>query len=89
MLAIRIPRELALLTERERECLNLLAKGVETRVIAEQLDVSISTVQTHFKRAREKLGLLTSEALASVAARYCYPTDKPLIAPATGHSAKA
>ena len=53
MLAIRIPRELALLTQRERDCLNLLAKGIETRLIAEQLEVSVSTVQTHFKRARE------------------------------------
>jgi DNA-binding CsgD family transcriptional regulator len=80
MLAIQIPRNLASITERERECLELLAKGIETKLIALQLNVSVSTVQTHLKRAREKLGLKTSEALASFAARYCYPTDNPLIA---------
>ncbi len=78
MLAVRIPRNLASITERERECLELLAQGIETRLIAEQLDVSVSTVQTHLKRARKKLGLPTSEALASFAARYCYPSNAPL-----------
>jgi DNA-binding CsgD family transcriptional regulator len=78
MLAVRIPRELALLTQRERECLELLAKGIETRAIANQLDVSASTIHTHLKRTRDKLGLLSSEALISFAARYCYPPDEPL-----------
>lgn len=77
LLGIRIPSQLALVTARERECLELLAKGIETKLIAKQLDVSVSTVQTHLKRIREKLGLPTSEALASFAARYCYPADKP------------
>lgn len=77
VLAIRIPRKLAELTDRERECLELLATGTETRLIAERLDVSISTVHTHLKRAREKLGLPSVESLISFAARYCYPPDKP------------
>ena len=80
MLAMRIPSQMSLLTERERECLEFLAKGIETRLIASQLDVSVSTIQTHFRRAREKLGLQTAEALASFAARYCYPPDRPLVA---------
>ena len=78
MLAMRIPRKLALLTPRERECLEVLAKGIESRLIATQLDVSLSTIHTHLKRAREKLGLKTSESLISFAARYCYPPDEPL-----------
>src|ERR1700731_1437495 len=49
VLGMRIPRNLALLTERERQCLELLARGTETRQIAEQLDVSISTVHTHMR----------------------------------------
>jgi DNA-binding CsgD family transcriptional regulator len=83
VLGIGIPRSLALLTAREIECLGLVAKGIETRLIAAQLDVSVSTIQTHLKRAREKLGLLTSEALASFAARYCYPLDAPLVSRAS------
>jgi DNA-binding CsgD family transcriptional regulator len=77
-LGIRLPRNLVLLTERERECLEFLSRGVATRQIAAQLDVSASTVQTHMKRAREKLGLRSVEALISYAAKYCHPSDELL-----------
>lgn len=78
MLGMRVPIELALLTARERACLELLSQGTETKSIAEQLDISLSTVHTHLKRAREKLQLPNAETLISFAARYCYPTTKPL-----------
>jgi DNA-binding CsgD family transcriptional regulator len=71
-LGMRLPRNLVLLTERERECLESLAQGFGPRQIAGQLDVSVSTVHTHMRRAREKLGLQSVEALISFAARYCY-----------------
>jgi len=74
----RIPSELVKLTQRERDCLELLAQGIDTRSIASQLDVSLSTVHTHMKRAREKLKLSSAEALISFAARYCYPSKQPL-----------
>jgi DNA-binding CsgD family transcriptional regulator len=77
-LITRIPAELSRLTKRERECLELLAHGTETREIARQLDISLSTTHTHLKRSREKLGLPNVEALISFAARYCYPPDDPL-----------
>ncbi len=77
-LGIRIPGHLALLTQRERDCLELLALGMETRLIAEKLDLSISTVHTHLKHAREKLDLPSIEALISFAARHCYPVNEPL-----------
>jgi DNA-binding CsgD family transcriptional regulator len=67
------------LTGRECECLELLAQGIDTRDIATQLDVSLSTVHTHLKRAREKLGLPNVESLISFGARYCYPPHHPLI----------
>jgi DNA-binding CsgD family transcriptional regulator len=76
VLGMRVPRNLTLLTERERQCLELLARGIETRLIAEQLDISISTVHTHMRRAREKLGLRSVEALISFAARYFYPINQ-------------
>src|SRR3990172_4535996 len=78
VLGTLVPNELAMLTARERACLELLGQGIETRSIAEQLDVSISTVHTHMKRAREKLGLPNVETLISFAARYCYPPTKSL-----------
>ncbi|HXY33158.1 MAG TPA: helix-turn-helix transcriptional regulator [Planctomycetaceae bacterium] len=77
-LYLEIPHNLSLLTAQERRCLELLARGLETRPIAGKLDVSTSTVHTHMRRAREKLGLRSFAALVSFAARYCYPADRPL-----------
>jgi DNA-binding CsgD family transcriptional regulator len=79
VLSMRIPAEMSQLSERELECLELLAQGIETRDIAQQLAVSLSTVHTHLKRAREKLGLPNVETLISFAARHCYPPHHPLI----------
>jgi DNA-binding CsgD family transcriptional regulator len=78
VLAREVPAALAELTDRELECMELLAQGVETRDIAKRLDLSLSTVHTHMKRACEKLGLPGVEALISFAARYCYPRSMPL-----------
>lgn len=47
--------ELALLTEREREVLQLVAEGKTSQEIADQLFVSIKTVQTHRMHMMEKL----------------------------------
>jgi DNA-binding NarL/FixJ family response regulator len=47
--------ELALLTEREREVLQLVAEGKTSQEIADQLFVSIKTVQTHRMHIMEKL----------------------------------
>jgi DNA-binding CsgD family transcriptional regulator len=78
MLSVRVPGNLALLTSKERECLELMAQGVETRVIAEGVNISISTVHTHMKRARKKLGLTSIAALISFAARYSFPASHAL-----------
>ncbi|MGH2444359.1 MAG: response regulator [Chloroflexota bacterium] len=48
--------ELSLLTEREREVLQLIAEGKTNQQIAEQLFLSIKTVQTHRSHLMEKLG---------------------------------
>jgi DNA-binding CsgD family transcriptional regulator len=69
-LCIHVPDELALLTNREQDCLKLLAHGMSAGAIADKLQIAVSTVHTHFKRAREKLKLPTLEALISFAARY-------------------
>jgi DNA-binding CsgD family transcriptional regulator len=72
ILALRIPSELALLTDREKACLGCLAQGKSTRVIAKELEIGLTTVHTHLRRSREKLGLASGEALIGFAARYFY-----------------
>jgi DNA-binding NarL/FixJ family response regulator len=72
ILGLRIPRNIGRLTDRERGCLEILARGSDVRTIAKELDVSVSTVHTHFRHAREKLGLPGIDALTVFAARYCH-----------------
>ncbi len=45
------------LTDREREVLCLLASGASTKVIAQQLFVSTSTVRVHIENILAKLGV--------------------------------
>ncbi|WP_428305936.1 response regulator transcription factor [Lacipirellula sp.] len=75
VLAVRIPANLELLTEREQECLEWLGMGHSTQTIADQLEIGLTTVHTHLRRCREKLGLDTHEALIAFAAKHCPPTD--------------
>jgi DNA-binding NarL/FixJ family response regulator len=44
------------LTAREQEVLNLMARGLDNRAIAEQLVVSYTTVRTHVQNTLDKLG---------------------------------
>jgi DNA-binding CsgD family transcriptional regulator len=77
ILALRVPSELALLTERERACLGCLARGMSTRDIAEELTIGLTTVHTHLRRTREKLRLASAEALIGFAARYFFVSPQP------------
>jgi DNA-binding CsgD family transcriptional regulator len=72
ILAKPIPKELALLTDRESACLRCLARGMSTREIADELEIGVTTVHTHLRRSREKLGLNSAEALIGFAARHFY-----------------
>jgi DNA-binding CsgD family transcriptional regulator len=82
ILAKPVPKELSLLTDREAGCLRCLAQGMSTRSIAEELEIGVTTVHTHLRRSREKLGLESGEALIGFAARYFF-------APPSGDSQSA
>jgi len=58
-----------LLTNREREVLQLIAEGRTTRKTADKLHISIKTVETHRKNIMEKLGLRTVAELTKYAVR--------------------
>ena len=58
------------LTERQREVLQLLAEGKQTREIANILNVSTRTVEFHKYRVMETLGIRTVAGLAAYAAKH-------------------
>jgi DNA-binding NarL/FixJ family response regulator len=59
----------ALLTDRERSVIALIADGLETPEIAERLFISPATVRTHVRNAMGKVGARTRAQLAVLATR--------------------
>lgn len=57
------------LTQREREVVELLGRGMKPVQIADRLCVSHSTVKTHVLHVREKTGACSTLELACQAAR--------------------
>lgn len=55
------------LSDREKEVLELIAKGYANKEIAEKLVISVKTVETHKTRVMEKLGLKTRPELVEFA----------------------
>jgi DNA-binding CsgD family transcriptional regulator len=60
------PTLAAHLTAREREVAQLAARGLADRTIAEKLELSVRTVETHLARAYAKLGVQGRTDLTSV-----------------------
>ncbi|MBI5686681.1 MAG: response regulator transcription factor [Verrucomicrobia bacterium] len=59
----------AALSDREREVLQLIAEGKNTKEIAGSLDVSVKTVETHRARLMERLGVRSVAGLTKYAVR--------------------
>lgn len=60
------------LTDREIEILSLIAQGYINKEIANQLNISITTVITHRKNIMEKLGMKSVSALTIYAVMHGY-----------------
>ena len=64
------PAGFASLSEREHEILRLIADGLSNQKIADQLAISVSTVQTHRSHILDKLGLKTTADLIKYAVQH-------------------
>ncbi len=63
-----IPNEdLKNLTTRENQVLNLIGNGKTSKLIAEELNLSMSTIESHRKNIRKKIGLVGKGKLARFA----------------------
>jgi two-component system, LuxR family, response regulator DctR len=62
----RIKHQLAQLTQREYEVMELMLKGKLNKQVADELDIAIKTVEVHRSRILEKMNVKTALALASV-----------------------
>jgi len=65
--AITQPVQLNLLSERERQVLELIALGHTQREIAQRLFISVKTIETHRARIAEKLGCHSRAELVTYA----------------------
>ena len=61
------PQGVLVLTDREREVLTLLARGLSSKEIASELDISARTVETHRANLMRKLGVKSVALLTQVA----------------------
>lgn len=64
------PRGLEVLTQRQRQILQLVAEGQGTRQIAERLFLSVKTVETHRSQIMRRLGIFDVPGLVRYAIRH-------------------
>jgi DNA-binding NarL/FixJ family response regulator len=55
------------LSDRERRVLTMMGRGLATREIAQQLDVSVKTVESYYARMKVKLGMNSGRELMRLA----------------------
>ena len=59
-------QNLAELTERERDVMRLVVEGLPNKLIADQLDISVRTVEVHRARVFEKMAVKSAVELANL-----------------------
>lgn len=64
------PKQKALFSKREKEVVNLLARGLNTEQIAGQLNISPQTVLTHRKKILRKAGVANTAELVAMCVRH-------------------
>lgn len=55
------------LTPKEREVMTLIARGYRYREVAEELDISVKTLETHMKHIFDKLGVASRHEVTRIA----------------------
>jgi two-component system response regulator DctR len=58
--------KLAELTDRERDVMRLVVEGLPNKLIADQLDISVRTVEVHRSRIFEKMAVKSAVELANL-----------------------
>ena len=64
--AQRLQQRLAELTERERDVMRLVIEGLPNKLIADQLDISVRTVEVHRARVFDKMEVKSAVELANL-----------------------
>jgi pimeloyl-ACP methyl ester carboxylesterase len=72
-----LPEEVADLSARELEVLELVAAGLTNETIAERLYLSVRTVERHLSNIYAKLGVTGKAGRAAAAARFSRPPEPP------------
>ncbi len=65
------------LTDRELQVLQQMGLGKNTRTVADELHISVKTVETHRAHLKEKLALPDSQALVRFAVEWAHYGDRP------------
>ena len=61
-----VAHKLHSLTERERDVMRLVAAGLPNKLVADQLDISVRTVEVHRARVFDKMGVKSAVELANL-----------------------
>ncbi len=64
--AVRLEGRLDELTERERDVMRLVVEGLPNKLIADQLDISVRTVEVHRARVFDKMEVKSAVELANL-----------------------
>jgi two-component system, LuxR family, response regulator DctR len=64
-----LQQNLAELTERERDVMRLVVEGLPNKLIADQLDISVRTVEVHRARVFDKMAVKSAVELANLMRR--------------------